>query len=108
MGGAIPGLVVLGSIRKQAEEAMGKVSKQHPSMASASSPASRFQPCLTSCFDFLQQLPVMGTYKLTKTSPPPQVAFWSWGCIVEMETPRQQASVAFTYGINIEQFASLT
>ena len=36
MGGAIPELVVLGSIRKQAEQ----VSKQHPSMASASAPAS--------------------------------------------------------------------
>jgi hypothetical protein len=36
MGGAIPGLVVLGSIRKQAEQA----SKQHPSMASALAPAS--------------------------------------------------------------------
>ena len=36
VGGAIPGLVVLGSIRKQAEQA----SKKHPSMASASAPAS--------------------------------------------------------------------
>ena len=32
LDGAIPGLVVLGSIRKQAEQA----SKEHPSMASAS------------------------------------------------------------------------
>jgi hypothetical protein len=31
MGGAIPGLVVLSSVRKQAEQAMGrKASKQHP------------------------------------------------------------------------------
>ena len=37
MGGAFPGLVVLGSIRK-AEQA----SKQHPSVASASAPVSRF------------------------------------------------------------------
>jgi hypothetical protein len=36
VGGAIPELVVLGSIRKQAEQA----SKEHPSMASASVPAS--------------------------------------------------------------------
>ena len=36
VGGAIPGLVVLGSIREQAEQA----SKEHPSMASASAPAS--------------------------------------------------------------------
>jgi hypothetical protein len=36
VGGAIPGLVVLSSIREQAEQA----SKKHPSMASASAPAS--------------------------------------------------------------------
>jgi hypothetical protein len=36
VGGTIPGLVVLGSIRKQAEQA----SKEHPSMASVSAPAS--------------------------------------------------------------------
>jgi hypothetical protein len=41
VGGAISGLVVLGSIRKQAEQASGKqASKEHPSMASASAPAS--------------------------------------------------------------------
>jgi hypothetical protein len=34
VGGAIPGLVVMDSIRKQAEQ----VSKYHPSMASASAP----------------------------------------------------------------------
>jgi hypothetical protein len=45
VGGAIPGLVVLGSIRKQAEQTMrGQASKQDPSMASASAPASRFLP----------------------------------------------------------------
>ena len=42
VGGAIPGLVVLGSIRKQAEQA----SKEHPSMASASAPV--WVPVLTS------------------------------------------------------------
>ena len=36
VGGAIPGLLDLGSIRKQAEQA----SKSHPFMASASAPAS--------------------------------------------------------------------
>ena len=36
VGGAIPGLVVLGSIRKQAEQA----SKEHSSMDSISAPAS--------------------------------------------------------------------
>jgi hypothetical protein len=48
MGGATSDVVVLGSIRKQAEQA----SKQHPSTASASAPASRFLPCLSSCPDF--------------------------------------------------------
>jgi hypothetical protein len=43
-----PRLVVLASIRKQAEE---QGSKQHPSMGSASAPASRFPPCLSSCPD---------------------------------------------------------
>jgi hypothetical protein len=37
VGGAISGLVVLGSIRKQVEQARGS---KHPSMASASAPAS--------------------------------------------------------------------
>ena len=36
VGGTISGLVVLGSIREQAEQA----SKEHPSMVSASAPAS--------------------------------------------------------------------
>jgi hypothetical protein len=36
--------------KKKAEQA----SKQHPSMASASAPASRFLPCLSSYHDFLQ------------------------------------------------------
>jgi hypothetical protein len=55
VGGAIPGLVVLGSTRKQAEQAMRKqASKQHPSTASASAPASRLLPCLSSWPDFLQ------------------------------------------------------
>jgi hypothetical protein len=41
VGGAISGLVVLGSIREQVEQAIGKqASKEHPSMASASAPAS--------------------------------------------------------------------
>ena len=51
MGGAIAGQVVLGSIRKQAEQA----SKLHTSMASAVAPASMFLPCLSSCPDFLQR-----------------------------------------------------
>jgi hypothetical protein len=54
VGGAIHGLVVLGSIRKQAEQARGNTSvSSAPSMASASAPASRFLPCVSSCPDFL-------------------------------------------------------
>ena len=48
MDGAIQGLVVLGSIRKLAEQ----VSKQHASMAYVSAPVSRFPLCLNSCPDF--------------------------------------------------------
>jgi len=41
VGGAIPEVAVLGSIRKQAEQARGKqASKQHSPMPSASIPAS--------------------------------------------------------------------
>jgi hypothetical protein len=42
VGGAISGLVVLGSIREQAEQARGSktVKNIHPSMASASAPVS--------------------------------------------------------------------
>jgi hypothetical protein len=41
VGGTISGLVVLGSIREQAEQARSKqASKEHPSMATASAPAS--------------------------------------------------------------------
>ena len=40
VGGTISGLVVLGSIREQAEQARGEqASKEHPSMASTSAPA---------------------------------------------------------------------
>jgi hypothetical protein len=40
VGGTISGLVVLGSIREQAEQARKQASKEHPSVASASAPAS--------------------------------------------------------------------
>jgi hypothetical protein len=43
---ANPGLVVLGSIRKQAEQAMESKTASHPSMASASAFAFSFQPYL--------------------------------------------------------------
>jgi hypothetical protein len=53
VGGTISGLVVLSSIRKQAEQARGsKPVKKHPSMASASAHAS-WLTCLSSSPDFL-------------------------------------------------------
>lgn len=42
MGGATPGLVVLDSIRQQAEKAVEKNIKEYSSMASAPVPTSRF------------------------------------------------------------------
>jgi hypothetical protein len=51
----MPGLVMLGSMRKPAEQAMREqTTKPHPSMASASAPASRILPSVSSCPDFLQ------------------------------------------------------
>jgi hypothetical protein len=40
VGGTIPGLVVLDSIREQAEQARESKPVRHPSMASTSAPAS--------------------------------------------------------------------
>lgn len=55
VGGAIPELVVLDFIRKQAEQARGKqASKQHSSIASASASISVILLCLSFCPDFLQ------------------------------------------------------
>lgn len=42
MDGAIPELVILGSIESRLAKPWEQVSKQHPSMATASAPASRF------------------------------------------------------------------
>jgi hypothetical protein len=54
IGGAIPGLIVLGSIRKQAKQGRRKqASKQHSSMASASASASKFLSCVSSSPDLL-------------------------------------------------------
>jgi hypothetical protein len=44
-------LVILGSIRKKAKQAIGR--KYNPFMVSVSTPTSRFLPCLNSCTDFL-------------------------------------------------------
>jgi hypothetical protein len=54
VGGAISGLVVLGSIKEQAEQShREQVNKQHSSMAFASAPASRFLACVSSCPDIV-------------------------------------------------------
>lgn len=54
MGNAIPRLVVMGSIRMQAEQAMeGQGGKQHSSVASASVPVPH------ACVKFLSQLPLV-------------------------------------------------
>ena len=50
VGGAIPELLVLDSIRRWAEQ----TNKQLPSTTSASAPVSGVLPCLSSCLDFLQ------------------------------------------------------
>jgi len=52
VGGANPGLVALGAVRKQAEQARG--SKPVSSIPVCGSiPGSRVLPCLSSCPDFL-------------------------------------------------------
>jgi hypothetical protein len=54
MGGTVPGLVVLGSIREQVDQAMGsKPVSSTPSMASTSAPASSFLLCLNFWSGFL-------------------------------------------------------
>ena len=54
MGGAIPKLVVLGSIRKQVEQAMrNEPVSSMPLWSLHRAPASRILPCLSSCTDIL-------------------------------------------------------
>lgn len=62
VSGTILGLAILGPIRKQAEQAH----KQHPSIASASAPASKLLPCFFSCSDFLQGWSAIWKYSLSK------------------------------------------
>ena len=52
-----------------------QASKQHPSMASASAPASRSQPCLSSCPDFLQWWTMIWNYSKLNKLFPPQLGF---------------------------------
>jgi hypothetical protein len=62
-----------------------QASKQHLSMASASAPASRFLPCVSSFPDFLWWWTAMWTCKLNKPFPP-QFASWSW-CLCRSRNP---------------------
>ena len=75
VGGAIPRLVVLGSIRSQVEQ----TSKQHPPGVSASAGIPALQLMVNSNMDF-----------------PPYLAFWSW-CFAEViETLRHAVTHVIT------------
>ena len=59
-----------------------QASEEHPSMASASAPASRFLQCLSSCPDF--------QWKCQSNKPfPPQLALRLWCFIAAVETLTQ-------------------
>lgn len=58
-----PWLVVLGSIKKQAEQAMrSEASRQHSFVSSVSAPTSRFLSCLSPALAFLNEL-CLGMHK---------------------------------------------
>ena len=82
VGGAISGLAVLGSIRKQAEQARGsKPVSNIPPWASAPASWPAWVPVLTSLGDEQQ----CGKCKLNKPFPP-QLASWSW-CLCRNRNP---------------------
>ena len=85
VGGAISGLVVLGSIRKQAEQARGSNPlSSTPFMASASAPTWEFLPCVSLCPDLHWWWTAVCKCKLNKPFPP-QLASLSW-CFVWRNT----------------------
>lgn len=61
----LPGLVVLGLVRKQAEQ----VSNLHSSMASATAPAYRLLTCLSSYPDLLGWWRLIGKHMMNKPFP---------------------------------------
>ena len=67
--------IIQGCIREQAEKPWEQASRQHPSMTSASAPASRFLPSLSSCPDFLWWWAAIWKHKPDKPFFPP-VCFW--------------------------------
>lgn len=69
--GTMSVLVVLSSIYKAGWASQGKwVSKENSSMASESTSASMFQPCLSFCSGFLQWCSIFWRHKLNKLSSP--------------------------------------
>lgn len=86
VGGVIPGQVVLGSITKQAEEAMRNeaVSSTPVPIASASASALRSLSYLSACSNFLQLRMVLWDYTPNKAFPP-LIAFWSRCFITAIE-----------------------
>jgi hypothetical protein len=82
VGGAIPGLVVLGSIKRQTEQVSGSkpVTSLHGLCIS-----SCFLTCLSFSPDFLWWWTAMWKCKLNKPFPP-QLASWSW-CLCRNRNP---------------------
>jgi hypothetical protein len=79
VGGAIPGLVVLGSIGRQAEQARGS------KPVSGLCISSCFLPCLSSSPDFLWWWTAVWKCKVNKSFPL-QLASWSW-CLSRKRNP---------------------
>jgi hypothetical protein len=72
----------LGFYKKASWASQGKqASKQYPSVASVSTPASRFLPCVSSSPDFLWWWIAMWKSKVNKPFPS-HLASWSW-CFVQ-------------------------
>jgi len=86
VGGAVPGLVVLGSIREQTEQARG--SKPASNTLHGLCISSCFLTCLSSSPDFLWWWTAMWKCKLDKPFPP-QLASWSW-CLCRNRNPKTQ------------------
>lgn len=78
VGSAIPGLVILVSIIAGWTSHEKQANQQHPSMVSASAPASNFLSCMSSCPYTLWRWTLIWKNKPNKLFPPPSLSFWSW------------------------------
>ena len=89
MGGDIPGLMILGSIRKQAEQTRGSnpVSSTPPWLLHRLLPPG-FCPVWVPVQNFLWWWTAMCKCKLNKPFPP-QLVFWSRCSVAAIETLRQ-------------------